>query len=58
MIVKIKHHVELLRQRLKALKRRLLARTANTQGTRSNLDVWKKLQDKGYFETAAAVVRP
>src|SRR5712692_10243689 len=50
MIVKIKKYLKLLKFRLKALKSRLSAGTRNTEGIRSNLDVWKKLQDKGYFE--------
>jgi SAM-dependent methyltransferase len=50
MIAKIKNHLKRLKRHLKALKRRLWARIPNTRGGRSNLNVWKTLQDKGYFE--------
>jgi SAM-dependent methyltransferase len=58
MIGKIENRLKLVKRRANALKNRVMARIVatlrsdepGTEGHRSNLDVWKKLQNDGYFE--------
>jgi SAM-dependent methyltransferase len=58
MIGKIENGLKLAKRRFNALKTRVMARIAATlrsgesraEGHRSNLDVWKRLQNEGYFE--------
>jgi SAM-dependent methyltransferase len=58
MIGKIENRLKLAKRRSNALKTRVMAKIAATlrsgepraEGHRSNLDVWKRLQNEGYFE--------